>query len=282
MRTKHFLDMGAHSFAYHAQLSISGEDLSYSCGEDAYFISPSSNFMGVADGVSAWSAYALGNSAYISYYLMSNAKMLAEKGLNNTHQIVKDAFNGVWSLWEEKKVQLPNGSSTICVVKLNDESDSGPRIQYSNLGDSMMMVIRPERFDDMNVNLRIIHTSTKQYAPEKINSTPVPLQLCFYPFQGRKGTGAPEQADKCESLDVITRPDDIIVVATDGLWDNVTTNEVIKHVANSFKSSSKNVNSNDLAKLLVEAAVKNNCKPDDITVVVGVVREQLKQGTGSF
>jgi len=278
-KIKHFMDMGAHSHAHHAQLSLSGADLSYTCGEDAYFISPSTNFMGVADGVSAWSAYALGNSAYISYYLMSYAKTFAEKGMKNTLSIVREAFNAVWALHEQKKMQVPNGSTTVCVVKLDDEGEDGPRVQYSNLGDSMMMVVRPERFDDMNVNLRIIHQSNKLYAPERVNGVPVPLQLCFYPYQGRRGTGAPEQVDKSETITLPLKKDDIIIVATDGLWDNISMDEVLKAVAASFAGGpAKNINSNDLAKRLTECARKNNYKPDDITTVVGVVREHFKQG----
>lgn len=188
MKTKHFLDMGAHSAAHHAQLSLSGTDLAYSCGEDAYFISPSTNFMGVSDGVSAWSAFALGNSAYIAYYLMANSKRFAEKGLTDTQEIVRNSFDAVWALYEQKQVQIPNGSATVCVVKLQEEDDEpGPNIQYTSLGDSMLLVIRPERFDDQSVNLRIIHQSSKLYALEQVNGTPVPLQLCFYPFQGRRG-----------------------------------------------------------------------------------------------
>jgi len=278
MKTRYFLDMGAHSYAHHAQLSLSGTDLAYSCGEDAYFISPSTNFMGVADGVSAWSAYALGNSAYIAYYLMSNSKRFAEKGLVDTQEIIHNSFDAVWALYEQKQVQIPNGSATICVVKLKDDDLPEPVIQYSTLGDSMLMVIRPERFDDMNLNLRIVHQSTKLYALEQVNGTPVPLQLCFYPFQGRRGTGAPEQVDKSESMEVELRQGDICVVATDGLWDNVTIDEVLKNVSSGFANGAgNNINSNDLAKRLVENALKNNFKPDDITVLVGVVREQFKQ-----
>lgn len=278
MKTRHFLDMGAHCSAHHAQLSLNGADLSYSCGEDAYFISPSTNLMSVADGVSAWSAYGLGNSAYMAYYLMSNSKVLAESGTKNTQQIIKDAFNGVWALYEQKKMQIPNGSATVCMVKLNEDDTKGSTIQYSNLGDSMMMLIRPERFDDGSVNLHVAHQSAKQYALEQVNGTPVPLQLCFYPYQGRKGTGAPEQVDKCDTLSVAVKQDDIIVLATDGLWDNISTDEVLKITANTFSGPTKaNINSNELAQKLVECALKNNYKPDDITVLVGVVREQFKQ-----
>lgn len=278
MKSRHFLDMGAHCSAHHAQLALNGADLSYSCGEDAYFISPSTNLMSVADGVSAWSAYGLGNSAYMAYYLMSNSKVLAESGTKNTQQIIKDAFNGVWALYEQKKMQIPNGSATVCMVKLNEDNSKGSTIQYSNLGDSMMMLIRPERFDDGSVNLHVAHQSAKQYALEQVNGTPVPLQLCFYPYQGRKGTGAPEQVDKCDTLTVDVKQDDIIVLATDGLWDNISTDEVLKITANTFSGPTKaNINSNELAQKLVECALKNNYKPDDITVLVGVVREQFKQ-----
>jgi len=149
-------------------------------------------------------------------------------------------------------------------------------VQYSNLGDSALMIVRPERFDDMNVNLRVIHQSNKLYAPEKVNGVPVPLQLCFYPYQGRRGTGAPEQVDKSETISMSVRKDDILIIASDGLWDNISNDEILKHVATSFaKSPAKNINSNDLAKRLVECALRNNYKPDDITVVVGVVREQF-------
>jgi len=238
--------------------------------------------MGVADGVSAWSAFALGNSAYIAYYLMANSKRLAEKGMVDTQEIIHNSFDAVWALYEQKQVQIPNGSATVCVCKLKeDEGDaSGPSIQYSSLGDSMLLVIRPERFDDMNVNLRIVHQSSKQYAPETVNGTPVPLQLCFYPFQGRRGTGAPEQVDKAECMTLGVKKEDICIVATDGLWDNITFDEVLKYTASSFAHSPGNtINSNELAKRLVECALKNNYKPDDITVVVGVVREQFKQSS---
>jgi len=278
MKTPHFLDMGAHSHAHHVQLSLSGTDLAYSCGEDAYCISPSTNFMGVADGVSAWSAFSLGNSAYIAYYLMANAKKFAEKSTGSTLQIVRDSFNAVWAMYEQKRVQIPNGSATICVVKLQDEDTQNPTIQYSNLGDSGLMLVRPERFDDMNVNLRVIHQSNKLYAQEQVHGMPVPLQLCFYPYQGRRGTGAPEQVDKSETVVLNVRQGDIIIVATDGLWDNISSDEILRHVSVSFAASpAKNVNSNDLAKRLVECALKNNYKPDDITVLVGVVREQFRQ-----
>jgi len=272
--------MGAHWNAHHAQLSLSGEDLSYSCGEDAYFISPSTNFMGVADGVSAWSAFQLGNSAYIAYYLVSHAKTLAEKGALDIPQIIKASFDNVWMMYEQKKQQIPNGSTTICCVRLREDlpDHEGPTIQYTSLGDSMVMVIRPERYDDLNVNLRIVHQSTKLYALEKVHGVPVPLQLCFYPYQGRRGTGSLEQVDKAETLILDLRVGDIIVVATDGLWDNITSDEVLKQTSTSFfSSSSRNINSNDLAKRLVECALKNNFKPDDITVVVGVVREHFRQ-----
>jgi len=275
--------MGAHCAAHHAQLSLSGTDLAYSCGEDAYFISPSTNFMGVADGVSAWSAFALGNSAYIAYYLMANSKRLAEKGLVDTQEIIHNSFDAVWALYEQKQVQIPNGSATVCVCKLKEEDDAqgesqGPVIQYSALGDSSLLLIRPERFDDNSVNLRVVHESTKQYALETVNGTPVPLQLCFYPFQGRRGTGAPEQVDKAEVMTLEVKNEDICIVATDGLWDNISIDEVLKSTALSFTNSPGNtINSNEVAKRLVEIALKNNYKPDDITVVVGVVREQFKQ-----
>jgi serine/threonine protein phosphatase PrpC len=184
---KHYLEMAAHACAYHSQLPLSSINVT-SSGEDASVLAPRANFMGVADGVSAWSAYALGNSGFIAYYLMFGAKHFAEKGHPQTYHILSNAFEHTWSLYEEKAIQMPNGSTTFCVAKLmEDTATENLWIQYSNLGDSMILIVRPERFDDETVNLRIIHHSRKMYAPETVNGMPVPMQLCFFPSYGISG-----------------------------------------------------------------------------------------------
>jgi len=268
---KHHLDMAAHFYAHHPQLSLASISVT-SNGEDASVICPRANFMGVADGVSAWSAYALGNSGYLAYYLLFSAKHFAEKGLQHTYYILHNAFEHTWSLYDKKQIQMPNGSTTACIAKLmEDPTSHQPFIQYSNLGDSMIMILRPERLDDNSYNLRIVHQSAKLYATESVQGIPVPLQLCFFPSYGRRGSI--EHMEKTETRIVGVDEGDIIIIATDGLWDNLTTDDVLRLTKDSISLNTR-LNTKDLAIKLVEAAYKSDIKPDDITAIVGVVRDQ--------
>lgn len=189
-----FLDMAAFYHPIHLQLTLSAGEGTQSCGEDAYFISKHKNMMGISDGVSAWSAYGLGNSGYLAFYLMSNARVAAEKrDVVDTEKLINEAFEAVWDLHDNKLVSIPNGSATITALHLDqDPNTQQPYIQYSNLGDCMVMIIRPEKLDENITNLRIIHLSKKLYSfHEHARGVPVPLQLVFYPAQGRKRMHSP-------------------------------------------------------------------------------------------
>lgn len=279
---KTFLDMGAFYQPIHLQLSLSAGEGTYSCGEDAYFLAKQKNIMGIADGVSAWSAYGLGNSGYLAFYLMSNARVAAEKrGITDTAQLVNEAFEAVWNLHDNKLVTIPNGSSTITTLKLNERPvTQQPFIQYSNLGDCMVMVIRPEKLDEDNTNLRIVHTSNKLYSfHEHARGVPVPLQLVFYPTQGRKLST--EQSGGVETEEVPVQEGDILIMATDGLWDNLTNDDVLRFVSQQHGVASRKDSQGSVlplcptavAQRLVEEALRMNLKPDDITVICSIVRK---------
>lgn len=279
------LDMGAFYHPLHLQLTLSGGEGTQSCGEDAYFISKRKNMMGISDGVSAWSAYGLGNSGYLAFYLMSNARVAAEKrDIVDTQKLLNDSFEAVWDLHDNKLVTIPNGSATILTVKLNQDSITNqPFIQYSNLGDCMVMVLRIEKLDENNINLRIIHTSKKQYSfHEHARGVPVPLQLVFYPAQGRKLST--EQSAGVETDVVQVQESDLIILATDGLWDNLMNEDVLKvvhsmHVNPARPRDSQGIvlplNPTEIARRLVEEAYRMNIKPDDISCVVARVEKNL-------
>jgi len=276
-----FLDMGAFYHALHMQLTISAGEGTQSCGEDAYFISKRKNMMGISDGVSAWSAYGLGNSGYLAFYLMSNARVAAEKrDIVDTEKLLYDAFDAVWDLHDNKLVAIPNGSATATFLKLNEDPASHqPFLQYSNLGDCMIMIIRPERVDENSTNLRIIHQSKKLYSfHEHARGVPVPLQLVFYPAQGRKLST--EQSGGVDTQTVVVQEDDVIILATDGLWDNLMTDDALRIVSSFFHPRRRDSQGEvlplcvkDIAKKLVEEAFRINIKPDDITALVAVVRK---------
>jgi protein phosphatase PTC7 len=238
--------------------------------------------MGISDGVSAWSAYGLGNSGYLAFYLMSNARVAAEKrDIIDTEKLLNDSFEAVWDLHDNKLVSIPNGSATITTLKLDtDPATQQQYIQYSNLGDCMVMIIRPEKLDENITNLRIVHLSKKLYSfHEHARGVPVPLQLVFYPAQGRKLST--EQSGGVDTQIVPVQPDDIVVLATDGLWDNLMNDDVLRVVRSylsptQYRDSQGSVrpfNPTEVAQKLVEEAYRMNLKPDDITAIVGVIRK---------
>lgn len=74
--------------------------------------------------------------------------------------------------------------------------------------------------------------------------------------------------------------DDLVILATDGLWDNLMNDDVLRVVLSLYSSPSRPRDSqgivlplapSDIAKRLVEEAYRMNLKPDDITCVVGFV-----------
>jgi len=276
------MDMGAYYHPIHLQLSLTASEGTQSCGEDAYFISKRKNMIGISDGVSAWSAYGLGNSGYLAFYLMSNARVAAEKrDVVDTEKLINEAFEAVWDLHDNKLVSIPNGSATITTLKLHQDPLSPPYIQYSNLGDCMIMIVRPEKIDENNTNLRIIHLSKKLYSfHEHARGVPVPLQLVFYPAQGRKLST--EQSGGVETQMVPVQEDDIIIMATDGLWDNLINDDVLRITTTQYATRKRDSQGEvlplcptELAQKLVEEAYRMNLKPDDITVIVGLVRKDL-------
>jgi len=237
--------------------------------------------MGVSDGVSAWSAYGLGNSGYLAFYLMSNARVAVEKrDITDTEKLLHEAFEAVWDLHDNKLVSIPNGSATITALKLHEEpTTKQPFVQYSNLGDCMVMIIRPECLDENTTNFRIIHQSKKLYSyHEHARGVPVPLQLVFYPAQGRKLST--EQSSGVDTQTVMVQEGDIIVMASDGLWDNIMTDDTLRIVSSFFHPRKRDSQGEvlplcpaDIAKRLVEEAFRINIKPDDITAVVGIIRK---------
>eukprot|EP01111_Echinosteliopsis_oligospora_P005568 TRINITY_DN18_c0_g1_i1.p1 TRINITY_DN18_c0_g1~~TRINITY_DN18_c0_g1_i1.p1 ORF type:complete len:280 (-),score=57.68 TRINITY_DN18_c0_g1_i1:148-987(-) len=277
--TKHTIDMAASYHALHTQLNLVAEGVG-SCGEDSYFISTKKNMMGIADGVSAWSAYGLGNSGYLAFYLMSCVKASVERrAVTNTLAMIHEGMDTIWNLYDTRVAQMPNGSSTITTIKLEEDPVSHkPFLEYTNLGDCMVMVIRSEKLENDIINYKMVHYSKRLYAfHEHARGVPVPLQLVFYPAQGRKTSQ--EQTEGSDTQRVDVQSDDIIILATDGLWDNLSADETLKIVSSYFANRKSFVqkttnHSREISKKLVEAAYNNNFKPDDITCVVGIIGTQ--------
>jgi len=189
-------------------------------GEDAYFYSTQNGgACGVSDGVGGWQESGI-NPAEYSQGLMNEAKLYFEHvdvPEEKTDQDVIDDSGASYVQTEplttlgaltaaHTKTRKP-GSATACILKLNETSGE---LEASNLGDSGFLVIRngavvfqtpvQEHFFDCPYQLGA--------APEYVPETDYPSDAVQTRQQAQDG--------------------DLIVMATDGLWDNVDVVDIVK------------------------------------------------------
>lgn len=187
-------------------------------GEDAYFVSSVS--CGVSDGVGGWQESGI-NPAEYSQGLMDEAKRYFEE-----EQIREDMIDDSGSSVGEKQSTLgaltrahertrKPGSATACILKI--DSDSG-QLEASNLGDSGFLVIRSGSI--------VLKTAVQEHffdCPYQLGAAPEYVPETDYP------TDANQIIEQLHEGDVI-------VLATDGLWDNVSSHDILE-IVESFKET---------------------------------------------
>ncbi|KAG0220770.1 Protein phosphatase PTC7 [Mortierella sp. GBA43] len=195
-------------------------------GEDAFFhvSTPSRVALGVADGVGGWSEVGV-DPALFSWALMDNAEAVARltdadhhsdsKG-GRSSKVPLDAqsiLDGAYTeLVESGKVQA--GSSTACILSLCKVTGT---LRASNLGDSAYLLIRDNQ---------CIYES-----PSQQHFWNCPYQLTVLPpgYPRAKQYVMDMPKDAAQTTHQL-QDGDVIVLATDGFWDNVFTKEAIELV----------------------------------------------------
>ncbi|CAF1088207.1 unnamed protein product [Rotaria sordida] len=173
-------------------------------GDDAFFITKHrlGDFLGVADGVGGWREHGIDPSLF-SRSLMDACKSLIDNKLIDLNpSTLKELLSkGYKQLLEDKQCII--GSSTACIVALHNEE----RILHTaNLGDSGFVVIRKNT---------IVHRSQEQQ--HYFNS---PFQLAIHPTVKDPRLIA-DSPDLASVTSFHVEENDFIVIATDGLWDNL-------------------------------------------------------------
>jgi protein phosphatase PTC7 len=109
--------------------------------------------------------------------------------------------------------QVVCGGTTACLVSVYKNEDGGLYLQYANLGDSGFMVVR-----DGEVVFRTI---------DQTHYFNAPYQLAIPPKGRTVIMNKPNEASHFEEQHLQVREGDYIILATDGLWDNLFDEDVV-------------------------------------------------------
>ncbi|RCH78281.1 hypothetical protein CU098_000463, partial [Rhizopus stolonifer] len=220
-------------------------------GEDAFFQTntPEGLAIGVADGVGGWGLVGV-DPALFSWTLMDNAALVAktEKSID-AHQILDIAF---YELRKSGKVAA--GSSTACILNL---SKTTGQMTTCNLGDSAFVLVRDKK---------IVYES-----PSQQHYFNCPYQLTVvpdtYPNRDQLVTDMPKDAD---NKSFFLKEGDLILLATDGYFDNMYSEETLEMINEGMKPILENENKDDelvsstirsLAKSLTDRARRLSLNP---------------------
>jgi len=233
------------------------------CGEDSFLLDDT--IIGVADGVGGWREEGV-DPAIFANKLMENVKLLAAQPYtavdfsDHPAMLMHQAFAKICL---EKEVE--GGSATCCLASLTPDG----MLKVANLGDSKLLVIREgECVYSSKVGLHGFNT---------------PYQL-EVPYRWVNNVVADAQVDHVQC-----KAQDIIVVASDGLYDNMFDDEIAsfcetqKHqspleLAQSLKQQALAVSADEEKVTPFQVACEeenyewNGGKEDDITVVVAKVQ----------
>ncbi|XP_054710472.1 protein phosphatase PTC7 homolog [Uloborus diversus] len=249
-------------------------------GDDASFFAryKTADVLGVADGVGGWRNYGFDPSKF-SYTLMETCERLVVTGRFNPRNPGHLIAASYYELKENKEQII--GSSTACVVVLNRTDQM---LYTANIGDSGFMVMRKGQ---------IVHRSEEQ---QHHFNTPFQLSLAPANITGLVHSDSPESADTT-SLPI--EEGDLILLATDGLFDNLPESVIVQHLSklrdHNLENMQKMVNSlaflahrlafdanylSPFAKRARENGINTfGGKPDDVTVLLAAVTNLLGERT---
>tara|TARA_R100000005_G_scaffold95695_2_gene78287 strand:- start:345 stop:1094 length:750 start_codon:yes stop_codon:yes gene_type:complete len=223
-------------------------------GDDAFFVLPSKDAAGVADGTGYWRNKGITSGPY-TRSMMINTRNYMEDGFNPY-----DALEAAFQSWA---VQNNYGSMTFCVGQVIDN-----RLYVVQLGDCGVLVIR---------NGAVVYRSVEQE------------HLFNSPYQLGSGT---DDLDDAWRYHIDLESGDLVIFGSDGLFNNLYDN-IILEVVNQFEYDEyPAVIALTLAETAYELSVQENYwspfsqrkyeaglinkdekqtggKPDDIAVVVG-------------
>jgi protein phosphatase PTC7 len=241
-------------------------------GEDAFAIKE--GLICVADGVGGWNNQGVDPSNF-SRELCENVSKEYMKNYHKYHNKPKQIFS------EAVKNTISIGSATFCMGVLDIENKL---LHTINLGDSGYMIIRDNYAEADNASLNKILKPTNSIqllykSQEQQHSFNFPYQVGTY------GDSPEEAIANTHEIE----ENDIIIMASDGLWDNLFENQIIS-IIKPFLSTGHTLDLNIIAEMIGEHCLKYSVdrryqspfskrsqglylggKEDDITIIVSQI-----------
>ena len=256
-------------------------------GEDAFVLGP--HMIGVADGVGSWWEEGIDPANYARALMYASGKscsMIKREQELHPQQVLHEA-------WHTLQRSSLAGSSTACLVALHPRK---AELRAANIGDSGFLILRrhgvrqPTALGTLDAfgaasagKRRSFHVAFR--SPQQLRSFNTPFQLGRAPNSGEAVSPRFESAQDASVVRVPVRDGDILVLATDGLFDNMNEDQVLDVIENAPDSGPQT-----LAKTIAHRAqtlsldkdtdspfailAKDNDilwgggRPDDITVIV--------------
>jgi len=188
-QTSYYLDCSAYVIPHPSKAETGGED--------AYFILEKDDkgvAFGVADGVGGYSLQGI-DAGFYSRVLMKGLYEQISKSVEKEKSIAPiEALNVAYTELKQKHIE---GGCTVSICILEDK-----KLRISNLGDSKVVVFRKN--EEQNRYEIVCETQTQQH---------------FFncPFQ----LGGQDQPSDSEAIEHELQPNDIVICASDGLYDNI-------------------------------------------------------------
>ena len=229
---------------------------------DAFFVEEEQQLFGLADGVGEWETFGLDASLFpkelmenVKFYFSEMKPRISQETESNVNRVLEQV------LYEAYTATESYGSSTVLLGYCRDSF-----LHTLSLGDSGFMILR-ER--EGSSQLSAVFKTTEQQ-----HSFNCPYQLAKLPQQSdfpkllKKGLSSLvsvlKRANKtcqdspydCNSETVSLRPGDIIIGASDGLFDNLYEQEIAEVCGKFLRIEDPQERCYKSAKELVEKAVE--------------------------
>jgi protein phosphatase PTC7 len=197
-------------------------------GQDAYFVArvgkdSNTTAFAIADGVGGWTDHGV-DPADFSHGICSHMANISLNWDPNTPLSPLQLLDQGYKLTITDP-DIVAGGSTACVAVTTPDG----RMKIANLGDSGFLQLR----------LGTVH----HYSNPQTHAFNTPYQMSLTPpdilRQARIFGSMPlnDQPDRADLADHMLRHGDVLVLATDGVWDNLDSQDVLKIVARIMRES---------------------------------------------